>query len=242
MNEEKTYECVGENENILPECSKTVRTKLKSRWKMIVLIAALMCLAALLVTALPSDWEVHYNEVSLTAMYIEYNNPQEFLEELSDTELKAILPAKRAEWMEFSDASACFNKDGNLLGIGLKVTTTVPGEEVTVYISENGFMGHMFRSWVEDTYSFEDMKASKYRGVEYTVLQYIDSRYDFEPTVLSATATVNGRVISLRISTTTQEMEQLKKDYKEILECFTYYSWEKPNLKAIKPEGIPEYT
>jgi len=34
----------------------------------------------------------------------------------------------------------------------------------------------------------------------------------------------------------------MKKDYKEILECFTYYSWEKPNLKAIKPEGIPEYT
>ena len=241
MNEEKIYECIGENENMLPECSKTVRTKLKTHWKIIVMIAAVMCLAALLVTTLPFGWEVHYNEVFLVvADYIEFN-AQEFLEELSDTELKEIMPTKRAEWMEVSKASACFDKDGNLLGIGLEVTTTVPGEEVTVYISENGLWGHMFSSWVEDSYRFEDMKTSKYRGVEYTVLQYTDSRYDFEPTVLSATATVNGRVISLRISTTTEDMEQLKMDYKEILECFTYYSWGKPNLKAIKPEEIPEF-
>ena len=82
-------------------------------------------------------WVVYYNEakdyLDSARVYI----PGYFTEELSEEDISAIEPDKRLEWMQYS-GHAGFDGDGKLVDVCLMVTTTIPEEDITITISEDG--------------------------------------------------------------------------------------------------------
>ena len=173
-------------------------------------------------------WVVYYNEakdyLDSARVYI----PGYFTEELSEEDISAIEPDKRLEWMQYS-GHAGFDGDGKLVDVCLMVTTTIPEEDITITISEDG----LGRCYVLE----EDAVVSVCNEVEYTV-----SQCDIgEKVVLAADAVINDYSYAFTMAILHKDIDRAKEDFSKVLECFAYYTEGTPDISAITAEAIPEW-
>lgn len=173
-------------------------------------------------------WMAHFNEVTDVLDSARKYIPGYFTEELSVEEIAAIEPEKRQEWMRYSGCAG-FDGEGNLIDVSLMVTTTIPENPITVYISENG----TGRCYVLP----RDAVVSVCKDVEYKVSQWDNE----ESTVLVADTEMNGYSYSFTLTSSHRDLNQAKEDFTRTLECFAYYADGKPDLSAITTDVIPEW-
>ena len=173
-------------------------------------------------------WVAHFNEATDVLDSARKYVPGYFTEELSAEEIAAIEPGRRQEWMQYSGYVG-FDGEGNLIDVSLIVTTTIPENPITLYISENG----TGRCYVLP----EDAVVSVCEGVEYKVSQWDNE----ESTVLAADADINGYSYAFTLTSSRRDLDQAKEDFTRTLECFAYYAEGKPALSAIAADAIPEW-
>lgn len=171
-------------------------------------------------------WSVHYNEavslVSADRAFIQGI----FTEELNDAERMSVKPDRWYDGMDFS-SYAIFDNYGNLLDVILTVNTP---NLVTVTITDYVFGG---------CYLLDGEAAVSVCGdTEYRLYQYA---YGNQVT-LGADSVIGGLYFDFCMETTPEELEQSKKDFQAVLECFAFYAEGKPDLSAIVPDEIPELT
>lgn len=175
-------------------------------------------------------WEANFNTVTgfldAARIYI----PGYFTEELSTEELAAVEPEKKILGLK-SSGYAGFDGSGNLIDVCLTITTTTPGVETYVHISEsNGTRDHII--------DVELPVTSVCGDVEYKVYQW-DNGYG--NTILVADAVISGYNYAFTLETPAKDLAQAKVDFSRILEWFASYGDDKPDLSAVVPDEIPEW-
>lgn len=174
-------------------------------------------------------WQANFNSVTTIMDAAKIYIPGYFTEELSPEEIAAIEPGMRTEFMQYS-GHAGFDGDGKLVGVYLTVTTTIPEANASIAISQDGT--------VRD-YLLDDAPViSTCENVEYKVYQWISVN---DHVTLAADASINGYTFAFTLKTSPQNLEQAKEDFTRILQCFAYYTDDKPNLDAITADAIPEW-
>jgi len=174
-------------------------------------------------------WTVCFNEATSVLSGSRAYIKGYFTENLSDTELAVLEPGMSFEDMTYS-GYAGFDRDGNLLDVIMKVTTSLPDNLVTVSIADYSF---------GPCYVLGDKEVVSICGnVEYKVYQYESGN----TVTLAAEAIINDLYFYFSMDTTKVDLEQAKEDFQCVLECFSYYEDGKPDLSIIVPEDIPELT
>ena len=175
----------------------------------------------------------YYNEaapVAIERIYI----PRYFEEELSGQKLLAVLP-KNEEGFGMS-GKAGFDGEGELLMIHLTVTTGRPKQSIAVTMSDAGYALSGCTAWS----SLGEVKpvTSQYNGVEYTLYR---CAYDDGATMaLEASMSVGECRFVFSLTTATEELNQAKEAFEQVLVAFTKYADGVPDLSAVTPEEIPE--
>ena len=177
---------------------------------------------------LKDSWTVCFNEVTDVLDSARAYIPGYFTEELSEEDIMAIEPDMRMDWMQYS-GYAGFDGEGKLMDVRLNVTTTMPGECITITISENDFGC----CYILD----EEAVISVCNDVEYTISEWDTG----EQVVLAADAEINGYSYDFSLTTMDQDVEQAKADFTRVLECFAHYPDGKPELSVIAAEVVPEW-
>lgn len=181
---------------------------------------------------IPTD-AFHYNEAAAVAMERIYV-PRYFEEELSGQKLLAVLP-KNEEGLEII-GKAGFTGEGELLMVNLTVTTGGPRRKIAVTMSDAGYALSCYASW--SPFGEAETVTSQYNGVEYTL--YRCSYDDGATTALEANTSVGACRFVFSMETATEELEQAKKAFEQVLVAFTKYADGTPDLSAVTPEEIPE--
>ncbi len=177
---------------------------------------------------LKDSWSVCFNEVTNVLNSTRAYIPGYFTEELSEEDIMTIEPDMRMDWMQYS-GYAGFDGEGKLVDVRLNVTTTMPGERITITISENG----SGCCYVLD----EEAVISVCNDVEYTVSEWDTG----EQVVLAADAEINSYFYEFSLTTMLQDIEQAKEDFTRVLESFAHYADGKPELSVITAEAVPEW-
>lgn len=182
----------------------------------------------------PEDlWQVTFNHVTKAVLldaarkYI----PGYFTEELSAEQLAVVVPEEKYGFMGYS-GYAGFDGEGKLIDIYLTVTTTIPGDDIVVVISQSGIT-------CDSIFGSDDEPVlSVCEGVKYEVWQYesVDG-----PITLTANASINGWAHTFTLKTTHQNLEQAREDFTRVLECFACYADSSPDLSSIVASEIPEW-
>lgn len=176
-----------------------------------------------------NPWEAHFNKAETILDAARVYIPGYFTEELNVAEITVIEPGMRHEWMQYS-GYAGFDGNGNLININLAVTTTIPENNISVIISQNG---------AACDYVLDDEPVISVCGdVAYKVYQWHSAD---DAVTLVADAAINGYTFAFKLKTFTQNLEQAKEDFTRVLECFAYYADGKPDLSAVTAESIPEW-
>lgn len=174
-------------------------------------------------------WTIYYNEDSFPLSTGRAMIKGTFSESLTDTELDALKPGVRFEYMTYS-GHAEFDTEGKLLNIFMQVTTTLPESPVSIGLSDY-YSGPRYVLPGEHT-------VSVCEDVEYRVYQY-----ELGNTItLAADAVISDIYFDFAMDTTREQLEQAKADFQDVLECFACYEEGKPDLSIIVPEEIPELT
>lgn len=174
-------------------------------------------------------WAAYYNEATTALDAARLYIPGYFTEELSESEIEAVEPGMRMEWMKYS-GYAGFDGEGNLTEVCLSVPISVSHSNISVMISESG---------IPRDYVLEDEPVvSVCEKVEYKVYQWELGNGNI---LLAADAQINGYFFAFTLNTTAQFLEQAKADFDRVLECFAYYADGKPDLSSITAEAIPEW-
>lgn len=181
---------------------------------------------------IPTD-VFHYNEAAAVAIERIYI-PRYFEEELSGQELLAVLP-KNEEGLEIY-GKAGFDGEGELLMVNLTVMTGRPCREIAVTMSDVGYALSCFAAW--SPFGESETVTSQYNGVEYTL--YRCSYDDGATTALEASMSVGDCRFVFSMDTATEELEQAKEAFEQVLTAFSKYTDGMPDLSAITPEEIPE--
>lgn len=177
-------------------------------------------------------WTVNYNDVTTVLDAERLSIPGYFTEELNELELAAVEPGRKIEWMNYS-GNAGFDGEGSLVAVYLRVTTPLPDTVVSVTISET--------AQVRDHILTDEPVISQCGGVEYTIYQY---DMGSAGVLLEADAKINGRFFSFGMTAAGNDpdsLEQAKEAFRQVLECFTYYPEDGPELSAVTAEAIPEW-
>ena len=177
-----------------------------------------------------NPWQVNFNTVTGMLDAARRYIPGYFTEELSADEIEALEPGMRIEYMQYS-GFAGFDGDGNLIDVYLNVTTSIPGNDVSILISENGIARDYVMDMVEPVISMCEK-------VEYKVYQWDNGNGQV---TLAADTKINGYSYAFTLQTSTQDVKQAKEDFTRVLECFAYYADGKPDLSAVVADEIPEW-
>ena len=177
-----------------------------------------------------NPWQANFNTVTGMLDAARRYIPGYFTEELSADEIEALEPGMRIEYMQYS-GFAGFDGDGNLIDVCLNVTTSIPDNDVSVLISENGITRDYVMDMVEPVISVCEK-------VEYKVYQWDNGNGQV---TLAADAIINGYSYAFTMQTSTQDAKQAKEDFTRVLECFSYYAEGKPDLSAVVADVIPEW-
>ena len=84
-----------------------------------------------------NPWQANFNTVTGVLDAARRYIPGYFTEELSADEIETLEPGMRIEYMQYS-GFAGFDGDGNLIDVCLNVTTSIPNNDVSILISEDG--------------------------------------------------------------------------------------------------------
>lgn len=177
-------------------------------------------------------WEPHFNEYSDTGIVSDAKRvkiPGYFIENLTEEEIKTIVPRARMLWMELS-GHAGFDGEGKLMDLFLSLTTPDPEAEISLFISRYGTC---------DCYIIDrDPVVSLCGNVEYTLYQR-DSRDG--RTYFHADAEQDGWYWHFSMDVPTENAEACKQYFQDVLACFSYTLEEGQDFSGITPEFIPEY-
>lgn len=177
-----------------------------------------------------NPWQVNFNTVTGMLDAARRYIPGYFTEELSADEIEALEPGMRIEYMQYS-GFAGFDGDGNLIDVCLNVTTSIPDNDVSVLISEDGITRDYVMDMVEPVISVCEK-------VEYKVYQWDNGNGQV---TLAADVIINGYSYAFTMQASTQDAKQAKEDFTRVLECFAYYAEGKPDLSAVVADEIPEW-
>ncbi len=175
----------------------------------------------------------YYNEaapVAIERIYI----PRYFEEELKGKKLLAVLP-KNEEGLGMT-GKAGFDGEGSLLMVMLTVTTGRPKQTVAVTLSDAGYALSCYSAW--SPLGEAETVTSQYNGVEYIL--YRCSYDDGATTALEANTSVGACRFVFSMDTATEELEQAKEAFEQVLIAFSKYTDGMPDLSAVTPEEIPE--
>lgn len=181
---------------------------------------------------MPTD-VFRYNEavaVAIERIYI----PRYFEEELSGQKLLAVLP-KNEEGFDIT-GKAGFTGEGELLMVNLTVTTGGPRRKIAVTMSDAGYALSCYAAW--SPFGEAETVTSQYNGMEYTL--YRCSYDDGATTALEANTSVGECRFVFSMDTATEELEQAKEAFEQVLAAFSKYMDGTPDLSAVTPEEIPE--
>ncbi len=241
MNEEQLYESMNGIDEETLETSETAKPS--NRWKKIAVLAACFCLVvtAVIWTMLRGDGDFYYNDAVVESSGVDMMLPGEYFDKiytkkpLTETEMNALLPNKRTEWMEFTDSWATFNfnEKGEILEANLH--NYDPEVANSVYVT--------FSHWMQDNLRATDGKAepSRYRGVEFYIYQRKSEYRHQEVMILTAVTHIRGVWIELEVNVPDENLDEAKVHFEEMLKCFAHYGWNKPNLKKLSFGYVPEY-
>ncbi len=179
----------------------------------------------------------YYNEaapVAIERIYI----PRYFEEELKGKKLLAVLPTNE-EGMEMT-GKAGFDGEGSLLIVMLTVSTvtvsTGQRQTVAVTMSDVGYALSCYAAW--SPFGEAETVTSQYNGVEYTL--YRCAYDDGATTALEASMSVGECRFVFSLTTATEELNQAKEAFEQVLVAFSKYTDGMPDLSAVVPEEIPE--
>lgn len=151
-----------------------------------------------------------------------------FTEPLTSEQIAQVEPGKKYAYMKYS-GKAGFAGDGTCINLALSVETTQP--EVLVKAAIN--------PWEEEILLLEAPVYSEWNGAVYVVWEYAAE----DKTILDARMQLeNGNTLRLTVAADQEQLPQARKDFEEILECFTFYQEGAPDLTSIIPSEIPEWT
>lgn len=254
MNEMELYRSFSAvDDDILLRSESAGKKRFATRWAA---LAACLCILALAAALLPgalhgpqSEGEgtdvdspeavftptynaVSAPEVSADGAMSWLNIPAAFTRALTEEELDrgALAPGKQTGYMQLSGA-ACFDGEGTLQSVTLTVTTTLPEEDVTLVITPAG-------GKARDFVLPEEGVLSPCNGVDYRVYEYGGA----EVATLAAEAEIGGSGFFFTLETAQDALPQAKRDFAEILECFTHYDEGQPDLSAITAGELPWWT
>ena len=156
--------------------------------------------------------------------------PGYFEEEMSEQEILSVIPEGEADWMCHSGIAG-FDGQGRVMKVRLKLSTGHPTGNVLVTISESKLVCR-FAAW--SPYGEAETVTTVYNGIEYAVYQ--GQMEDGEKTVLEAIARIGDCYFVFDMEINTEEVEQAKKEFEQILCGFACYEEGKPDLSAVTPE------
>lgn len=171
------------------------------------------------------------NEATVATDAVRNYIPGYFTEELNSDELIAIEPKKKTPDMKFS-GFAGFDGNGALIDVCLDVTAPFLTDSVTVCFSYD---------YEGPSRCYElpgDPVISTFNNIDFTVYQ---RNPDGDEYWLEAYGNINGCSARIAYKTTGDSLEQTKKDFSVILDCFSYYEDDKPDLSSIPADHIPEF-
>lgn len=175
----------------------------------------------------------YYNEaapVAIERIYI----PRYFEEELKGKKLLAVLP-KNEEGFGMS-GKAGFDGEGSLLMVMLTVSAGRSRQTVAVTMSDAGYALSGCTVW--SPLGEAETVTTQYNGVEYTL--YRCAYDDGATTALEASMSVGECRFVFSLTTATEELNQAKEAFEQVLVAFTKYADGTPDLSAVTPEEIPE--
>jgi len=175
----------------------------------------------------------YYNEAAAVAIERIYI-PRYFEEELSGQKLLAVLP-KNEEGLEMT-GKAGFDGEGTLLMVNLTVSAGRSRQTVAVTLSDTGYALSCYSAW--SPFGEAKTVTSQYNGVEYTL--YRCSYDEGATTALEANMSVGECRFVFSMETATEELEQAKEAFEQVLVAFTKYADGMPDLSAVTPEEIPD--
>lgn len=175
----------------------------------------------------------YYNEAAAVAIERTYI-PRYFEEELKGQKLLAVLP-KNEEGLEMT-GKAGFDGEGKPLMVMLTVTTGRPKQTVAVTLSDAGYALSCCSAW--SPFGEARTVTSRYNGVEYTL--YRCAYDEGAKTALEANMTVGECRFVFSMETATEELEQAKEAFEQVLVAFSKYADGMPDLSAVVPEEIPD--
>ena len=242
MTKEELFESMdGIDEEILEESERVVvrspvwKTLLPLAACLGVIIAAAMLLPKLLSErddpspVLPpanGNWTVNYMEKGINTSMPDVTYVH-FYEDLNSAELEAVMPVNRPEWLQATGYSG-FDKEGNLQMIRLHLHTTLKYATADVSITQKASQNCVFY----------DGAVSVCNGVEFYVYAYETGE---EQSNLGAEAWINDNWFTFSLQVWTEDLDQAKADFKQILESFTYYGeQDKTTWDSVTYDSIPE--
>ncbi len=175
----------------------------------------------------------YYNEaapVAIERIYI----PRYFEEELKGKKLLAVLP-KNEEGFGIS-GKAGFDGEGSLLMVMLTVSAGRSRQTVAVTMSDVGYALSGCTAW--SPLGEAETVTSQYNGVEYTL--YRCSYDDGATTALEASMSMGECRFVFSLTTATEELNQAKEAFEQVLVAFSKYADGMPDLSAVTPEEIPD--
>lgn len=179
----------------------------------------------------------YYNEAAAVAIERTYI-PRYFEEELKGQKLLAVLPTNE-EGMEMT-GKAGFDGEGSLLMVMLTVSTvtvsTGQRQTVAVTMSDVGYALSSYAAW--SPFGEAETVTSQYNGVEYTL--YRCSYDEGATTALEANMNVGECRFVFSLETATEELEQAKEAFEQVLVAFSKYAGGMPDLSMVVPEEIPD--
>jgi len=175
----------------------------------------------------------YYNEAAAVAIERIYI-PRYFEEELSGQKLLAVLP-KNEEGFGIS-GKAGFDGEGSLLMVMLTVSAGRSRQTVAVTMSDVGYALSCYAAW--SPFGEAETVTSQYNGVEYTL--YRCSYDEGATTALEANMSVGECRFVFSLETATEELEQAKEAFEQVLVAFSKYTDGMPDLSAVTPEWLYE--
>lgn len=181
-------------------------------------------------TVLPDDqWTLNFVQRDFNVNHSHIaTNPVFAQRDLTADEMERFLPDQRPAWMQ-GTGYASFGQEQELLYI--KMDLEVPLDDETLWIS------------ISKKYStgcvVYDSEWSVCNGVKFAVYEYPVTK---DYVALEAVAQIDGYWFYFRIWVWPEDVEQIKPDFKDMLESFTAYAHgEKLGWEDITAEGvIPE--
>ena len=146
-----------------------------------------------------------------------------FYEPVSPDQIGFILPDKQGDW-KIQSARAGYFADGSADCVSLQLQA----EDETVYVTVGNYFSCVL-------YPEENITKTQCGDLEYKLY-----RFDLKNiTYLEADTKVNG--VRIHFSMDVQDPETGTDAFEKVLECFSWYGENAPDLDRIQPSRVPEY-